>query len=237
MEPPSYFPVVPGKPEREKNGAFQAQPPGEFGFPPVQPGISRAVALEKPRVFPRNRKKRSFLTGAAREFSGSTGKNGPDFPTSAFPTFLRLSELRLTLGTGCPSVVGELTHIVNHPIDELIFSEIILVIHDQKNNDWMCWCYSIATMMHNSLNLLIRGAFQGGQIRQSEHDEIKKKLNDENFHKQLRNELAMVVFPIPMNTDPDVKQFSYYVNLNMVVDRVSRDDAVFLEETKFVYKI
>ena len=133
-------------------------------------------------------------------------------------------------------MVGELTHIVNHPIDELIFSEIILVIHDQKNNDWMCWCYSIATMMHNSLNLLIRGAFQGGQISQSEHDEIKKKLNDENFHKQLRNELAMVVFPIPMNTDPDVKQFSYYVNLNMVVDRVSRDDAVFLEELNLCTK-
>jgi len=76
-------------------------------------------------------------------------------------------------------------------------------------------------MMHNSLNLAIHGALAGGQIRQSEHDEIKTELNDENFHKQLRNELAMVVFPIPMNTHPGLKQFDDFANINIVVDRVS----------------
>ena len=75
-------------------------------------------------------------------------------------------------------------------------------------------------MMHNSLNLLI-GGVSGGKISQSEHDDLKTKLNDENFHKQLRNELAMVVFPIPMNTHPGLKQFDDFANINIVVDRVS----------------
>jgi len=77
-------------------------------------------------------------------------------------------------------------------------------------------------MMHNSLNLAIRGALADGEISQSEHDDIKTKLNDENFHKQLRNELAMVVFPIPMNTHPGLKQFADFANINIVVDRVSK---------------
>ena len=82
-------------------------------------------------------------------------------------------------------------------------------------------------MMHNSLNLAIGGALAGGDISQSEYDQIKTKLNDENVHKQLRNELAMVVFPIPMNTHPGLKQFADFANINIVVDRVSA-----LHETK-----
>ena len=77
-------------------------------------------------------------------------------------------------------------------------------------------------MMHNSLNLTISGALADAQISQSEHDDIKKKLNDENFHKQLRNELAMVVFPIPMNTHPDLKQFADFASINIVDERVSK---------------
>jgi len=78
----------------------------------------------------------------------------------------------------------------------------------------MCWCYSLATMMHVSLKLLTTEALESKEIDQSEFDKLMTQLNEENFHKKLRNELAMVVFPIPMNSSPDQKQFDDYADIS-----------------------
>ena len=100
-------------------------------------------------------------------------------------------------------------------------NNIILAIHDQSKNNWMCWCYSLATMMHVSLKLLTTEALESKEIDQSEFDKLMTQLNEENFHKKLRNELAVVVFPIPMNSSPDKKQFDDYADISIVVERVS----------------
>ena len=98
----------------------------------------------------------------------------------------------------------------------------------------MCWCYALATMIKNSLKITINQAFQSGAINQSKHDSILKSIEDDkykyrndndpkakNFHKQIRSEIAMIVFPIPMNTNPDQKNFNDFVSINLVVERVS----------------
>ena len=75
-----------------------------------------------------------------------------------------------------------------------------------------CWAFAISTMLRQSLNLFI-----------SELDEqllnktdALKKLNSNDFHRQLRNELIMI--PIPKNLSTEFNQDStlnqaHYLNL------------------------
>ena len=75
-----------------------------------------------------------------------------------------------------------------------------------------CWAFAISTMLRQSLNLFI-----------SKLDEklfnktvALKKLNSNDFHRQLRNELIMI--PIPKNLSTEFNQHStlnqaHYLNL------------------------
>ena len=82
-----------------------------------------------------------------------------------------------------------------------------------------CWAFAISTMLRQSLNLFI-----------SELDEqllnktdALKKLNSNDFHRQLRNELIMI--PIPKNLSNEFNQYSAFNQghcLHMAFDRVNR---------------
>lgn len=94
---------------------------------------------------------------------------------------------------------------------------ICLDIHDQGYNNWMCWAYSIATMLRASLNLFILELLSNHQIEQSLAASLQKILQDINHHKLLRSELMMVVFPMRMNRFPDKDMAS----VSVVVEKVS----------------
>ena len=55
-----------------------------------------------------------------------------------------------------------------------------------------CWAFAISTMLRQSLN-----SFFGDIINLKNKNEALKKLSNDKFHRQLRNELIMI--PIPKN--------------------------------------
>ena len=63
-------------------------------------------------------------------------------------------------------------------------------IHNQGET-LFCWAFAISTMLRQSLFLFISGLTSN----KFEKDNALKRLNDVEFHRQLRNELLMV--PIP----------------------------------------
>ena len=92
-----------------------------------------------------------------------------------------------------------------------------LEIHDQSYNDWMCWAYSVATMLRVSVKLLLQQSLSVSLIDKQLHDSLVAILDSPNHHKTLRSEIVMVVFPMRMNQFPK----SDLVSISLVVDRVS----------------
>ena len=82
-----------------------------------------------------------------------------------------------------------------------------------------CWAFAISSMLRQSLNLFIGNNIQNNHRNK---DEALKKLNSDDFHRQLRNELIMV--PIPKilsneyNEDAPLSQGHYLI---MAFERVS----------------
>ena len=97
----------------------------------------------------------------------------------------------------------------------LLNSKVSKNIHDQGET-LFCWAFATSTMLRVSLNLLLRDV---------EHENLDKalaKLNSDDFHRQLRNELIMI--PIPKilsseyNEEAPLSQGHY---LDMALERVS----------------
>ena len=59
-----------------------------------------------------------------------------------------------------------------------------------------CWAFAISSMLRQSLNLFI-----GGIINLKNKEEAMKKLNSDDFHRQLRNELIMIPIPKILSTE------------------------------------
>ena len=80
-----------------------------------------------------------------------------------------------------------------------------------------CWAFAISTMLRQSLNLFLENFKNLHNM-----DSALKKLNSDDFHRQLRNELIMI--PIPKilskeyNEEASLSQGHY---LDMALERVS----------------
>ena len=86
-----------------------------------------------------------------------------------------------------------------------------------------CWAFAISSMLRQSLNLFI------GDINNlNNKEEALKKVNSDDFHRQLRNELIMI--PIPkilsteFNNEAPLSQGHY---LDMAFQRVSKKSISF----------
>ena len=79
-----------------------------------------------------------------------------------------------------------------------------------------CWAFAISTMIRQSLNLLIRDV---------EHEKLDKalaKLNSNDFHRQLRNEIIMIPIPkILSNEYNECSPLSQGHYLDIALERVS----------------
>ena len=81
-----------------------------------------------------------------------------------------------------------------------------------------CWAFAISTMLRQSLNLFIDVI-----NNLNNKEEALKKLNSDDFHRQLRNELIMI--PIPkilsteFNNEAPLSQGHY---LDMAFERVRK---------------
>ena len=79
-----------------------------------------------------------------------------------------------------------------------------------------CWAFASSTMLRVSLNLLLR------EVEHEKLDEALAKLNSDDFHRQLRNELIMI--PIPKMTSTEYNEeapLSQGHYLNKALERVS----------------
>ena len=65
-----------------------------------------------------------------------------------------------------------------------------------------CWAFAISTMLRQSLNLFISQLDSNSPKIESS----LKKLNSDDFHRQLRNELIMI--PIPKNLSNEYNEKS-----------------------------
>ena len=80
-----------------------------------------------------------------------------------------------------------------------------------------CWAFAISTMLRQSLNLFLENF-----VNFQNMDVALAKLNSEDFHRQLRNELIMI--PIPKILSNEYNEYSplsqgHY--LNMALERVN----------------
>ena len=82
-----------------------------------------------------------------------------------------------------------------------------------------CWAFAISTMLRQSMNLFISNLDE----KTFNKNDALDKLNNVDFHRQLRNELIMI--PIPKNLSSEFNQDSalnqaHY--LNLAFERVNR---------------
>ena len=71
-------------------------------------------------------------------------------------------------------------------------------------------------MLRASLSDLLNRALSNNLVSQENYEALTGILSDKNHHKHLRSELAMVVFPIRMNTFPK----DDIIAIDVVVERV-----------------
>ena len=74
----------------------------------------------------------------------------------------------------------------------ILNSKISKNIRNQGENIF-CWAFAISSMLRQSLNLFISNMDEKSYNK----NDALKKLNNIDFHRQLRNELIMI--PIPKN--------------------------------------
>ena len=77
----------------------------------------------------------------------------------------------------------------------ILNSKVSKNIRDQGET-LFCWAFAISSMLRQSLNLFI-----GGIINLKNKEEALKKLNSDDFHRQLRNELIMIPIPKILSTE------------------------------------
>ena len=76
----------------------------------------------------------------------------------------------------------------------LLNSKVSKNIRDQGKT-LFCWAFASSTMLRQSLNLLLKDV---------EHEKLVEalaKLNSDDFHRQLRNELIMIPVPKILSTE------------------------------------
>ena len=79
-----------------------------------------------------------------------------------------------------------------------------------------CWAFASSTMLRVSLNLLLR------EVELEKMEEALAKLNSDDFHRQLRNELIMIPIPKMTSTKYNEKApLSQGHYLNKALERVS----------------
>ena len=79
-----------------------------------------------------------------------------------------------------------------------------------------CWAFAISTMLRQSLNRFIHD-FDNQNIC-----EALTKLNSDDFHRQLRNEIIMIPIPkFPSNEYNEDEPLSQAHYVNMAMERVS----------------
>ena len=80
-----------------------------------------------------------------------------------------------------------------------------------------CWAFAISTMLRQSLNLFLENFKNLHNI-----DAALKKLNSDDFHRQLRNELIMIPIPkLLSNEYNEIESLSQGHYLDMALERVS----------------
>ena len=96
----------------------------------------------------------------------------------------------------------------------LINSKVSKHIRNQGET-LFCWAFAISTMLRQSLNLLLRN------VEHEKLDVALAKLNSEDFHRQLRNELIMIPVPkILSNEYNEYAPLSQGHYLDMALERV-----------------
>ena len=98
----------------------------------------------------------------------------------------------------------------------LLNSKVSKNIRDQGET-FFCWAFATSTMLRQSLNSFIKDL-----INFKNKNEALEKLNSDDFHRQLRNELIMIPIPKMLsneyNEEAPLSQGHY---LDMVLERVS----------------
>ena len=80
-----------------------------------------------------------------------------------------------------------------------------------------CWAFATSTMLRQSLNLFLKD-----MINFENMDIALRKLNSDDFHRQLRNELIMIPIPKILSTEYNEEApLSQGHYLNMALERVS----------------
>ena len=97
----------------------------------------------------------------------------------------------------------------------LLNSKVSKIIRNQGET-LFCWAFACSTMLRQSLNLLLRDV---------EHEKLVEalaKLNSDDFHRQLRNELIMIPVPKILSTEYNEEEpLSQGHYLNKALERVS----------------
>ena len=102
--------------------------------------------------------------------------------------------------------------------ETLLNSKISKNIRNQGET-LFCWAFAISTMIRQSLNLFIRDLFNSERMNQA-----LEKLNSDDFHRQLRNELIMIPVPkVLSNEYKDDEPLTQGHYLNMALERVSKE--------------
>ena len=84
--------------------------------------------------------------------------------------------------------------------ETLLNSKISKNIRNQGET-LFCWAFAISTMIRQSLNLFIGDLFNSERMNQA-----LEKLNSDDFHRQLRNELIMI--PIPKILSSEFNEYA-----------------------------
>ena len=84
---------------------------------------------------------------------------------------------------------------ISHMHETLVNSKVSMNIHDQGKS-FFCWAFAISTMLRQSLKLFIsKLGSKNLFVNEFSKIEARSKLERNEFHKRLRNELIML--PIP----------------------------------------
>ena len=107
---------------------------------------------------------------------------------------------------------------VNRMHSTLLNSNVSKNIRNQGET-LFCWAFATSTMLRQSLNLFIKNF-----INFENTNEALKKLDSDDFHRQLRNELIMI--PIPKMLSNEYNEYAplsqgHY--LEMALQRVSKN--------------
>ena len=112
----------------------------------------------------------------------------------------------------------------------LLNSKVSKIIRNQGET-LFCWAFASSTMLRQSLNLLLR------HVEHQKMDGALAKLNSDDFHRQLRNELIMIPVPKILSTEYNEEApLSQGHYLKKALERVSCDMGVQIPVIHIVYR-